>query len=204
MRQVASTLIRLNLDTRSAHAAVDRLWLDLVAGERTTEADYRERLVRAYGFEAPLEAALAYTPQLQELVGVSHRFRSGLLAQDLLNLGVAAYDLASLPQCAIAPFTSTSEGLGWLYMHERATLIHGTVCGALLERLPHLAHAVSYLCAHSGNIGARWDELGEMFERLARTPAIYDRISSAARDAFDAAIAWYGTGDERASVSLRG
>ena len=203
MRQVASTLIRLNLDTRSAHRAVDRLWLDLIAQERTSEADYRERLVRAYGFEAPLEAALAYTPKLQELVGISHRFRSGLLAQDLLNLNVTAYDLASLPQCGIAPFTSISEALGWLYVHERATLIHGTVCGTLLERLPHLAHAVSYLCANSGNIGARWDELGEMFERLARTPSIYDRISTAARDAFEVAIAWFGNANEEA-VSSRG
>ena len=202
MRQVASTLIRLNLDTRNLHPAVDRFWLDLVAGQ-TTEADYLERLCRAYGFEAPLEAALAYTPRMQELVGVSHRFRSGMIAQDLLNLGLPASELARLPQCAIAPFASVSEALGWLYVHERATLIHGTVCTALLERMPHLAHASSYLCAHSGNIGSRWDELGETLERLARTPTIYERISRAAIDAFHVAIDWFDE-SERASAISRG
>ena len=138
-----------------------------------------------------LEAALAYTPRMQELVGVSHRFRSGMIAQDLLNLGLPANELARLPQCAIAPFASVSEALGWLYVHERATLIHGTVCSALLEALPHLAHASSYLCAHSGNIGSRWDELGETLEKLARTPTIYERISRAAIDAFHVAMEWF-------------
>jgi heme oxygenase len=201
MRQVATTLIRLNLDTRDLHPSIDRFWLALIDKPTTTEAEYREHLERAYGFEAPIEAALAYTHRLQELVGVTHRFRSGLIAQDLLNLGVPAQKLASLPQAAVAPFSSISEALGWLYVHERATLIHGTVCGVVLDRLPHLAHASSYLCAHSGHIGSRWDELGETLDALARTPMIYQRISRAAVDAFETAIAWYGVDVAKRSAS---
>src|SRR5690348_7828038 len=116
---MASTLLtRLDMETRSYHADADGVWLDVLAGTVTVER-YRELLARVYGFEAPLEAALAYTPHLPTLIDLRRRMRSGLLAQDLLALGMKPAQLAMVQQCMIAPFRGAAEALGWLYVHAR-------------------------------------------------------------------------------------
>src|SRR5262249_21638157 len=89
VRQVSKTLVRLNVETRCFHAIADAPWLELAApGHRPTRLEYVQQLVAAYGFDAPLEAALAYTPHLDGFVDLHRRFRSGLIAADLIALGV--------------------------------------------------------------------------------------------------------------------
>ncbi|HEY5927923.1 MAG TPA: hypothetical protein VIV11_39825, partial [Kofleriaceae bacterium] len=56
-------LNRLDMETRDQHADVDGYWLDLMASGVTRE-QYMTVLTKIYGFEAPIESALAYTPQL--------------------------------------------------------------------------------------------------------------------------------------------
>src|SRR5438093_1431948 len=94
----SKALLVLNLETRPHHAIADAGWLGLL--ERTMRRrDYVDQLLATYGFEAPLEAALAYTPHLRSVIDLRARSRAGLLAQDLLALGFSAAGLATVPQC---------------------------------------------------------------------------------------------------------
>lgn len=202
MRQVSKALVRLNVETRGFHAAADAPWLDLVAPGRTvTRLDYVSQLVLAYGFDAPLEAALAYTPHLEPFVELHPRFRCGLLAQDLLSLGVSPGQMAGLRQCMIAPFASVAEAFGWLYVHERSTLLHEGIGCELASRLPEVAGAMSALHAHDGRVGGLWDDFGQALDRVARTSHIEDRVVAAAVDAFRTLGVWHRRTDGMAPLS---
>lgn len=113
MHQVASILMRLNMATQMWHPEADEPWLRLLdAG--VTKSDYLAQLVRMYGFEAPLEGACAYTPQLGRVVELRQLTRAGFIAQDLLELGLRPVDLAAIPQCfSITPFHDVAEAMGW-------------------------------------------------------------------------------------------
>jgi len=150
-----------------------------------------QQLVASYGLDAPLEAALAYTPHLEGFITVAPRFRSGLLAQDLLALGLSPSTIAGLRQCMIAPFANVAEACGWLYVHERATLLYDTVRIELIDRLPEVAEATSALHIHDGWIGVMWDELGETLDEIGCSASVEDRIIRAALEAFRTTLGWY-------------
>jgi heme oxygenase len=198
MRQIASLLVRLNLETRSFHAEADRLWLELVGDHRVpSRQDYMHALVRAYGFDAPLEAALRYTPHVTTLVDMTGRYRSGLIAQDLLTLGVAPAQVASIPQLMIAPFANLAEALGWLYVHERATLTHEAVRHVICDRVPGLVNACAYLSAYEGVVGARLDAFAQRLDQLTKTRAVADRVVTAAMEGFRRALQWIHAEDSQ-------
>jgi heme oxygenase len=189
MHPVSHMLIRLDLETRAYHPAADRAWLEVLDRE-VTPSEYAVRLMRVFGFEAPIEAALAYTPHLTTLVELRPRFRSGLIAQDLLVLGRKPGQLATLPQCMVAPFRGIAEGLGWLYVMERATLLHRAVRAWIITNRPDLEDATSYLSAYDGVVGMRREELGRLLDQFARTAAVQHQVLTAAHDAFRCALAW--------------
>jgi len=193
-------LVRLDVETRAFHAEAEAPWLELVAAHRHVgRYDYVEQLVAAYGFDAPLEAALAYTPHLAAFVDVGARFRSGLITQDLMTLGLTPSAVAGLRQMMIAPFASVAEAMGWLYVHQRATLLFESLRDALVERVPEVAAATSALCIHAGKTAAMWDALGPPLDHVARTTAIEDRVVYAAHDAFRSLVTWH----RRPSVTAR-
>jgi heme oxygenase len=195
MQQLPTALLRLNLATHPLHASADRHWVELVAGKQVpTRREYMYALVKTYGFEAPLEAALRYTPGFTELVGTG-RDRSGLLAQDLLRLGLTPGQVACTPQLVIAPFAGVAEALGWLYVHERATIKHERVRVELERRAPAFSGATAYLGAYAGAIGVRLDELGRLLDSYATEPAITERMLEAASDAFTALLGWLDATD---------
>jgi heme oxygenase len=194
VRQLSKTLVRLNLETRAFHADADGPWLELVAD--ANRVAYIDHLARCYGLDASLEAALAYTPHLASFIDLHRRFRAGYIAEDLLNLGVRPGVVSAVRQAMIAPFANVAEALGWLYVHERSTLVHDSVRSALLERLPELAFATSYLRRNAGHVGVLWEELGEAIDQVARTTAIEDCIVTAAIDASRTAVHWYRRSDQ--------
>lgn len=180
-------LARLDVETRPYHASADGVWRDLTDGS-ATPAMYMHHLVRVYGFEAPLEAALAYTPGLSHQIEVRSRVRSGFIVRDLLELGISAAQIAELPQCMIAPFASVTEALGWMYVSERAALRHDAVRRHLVAQYPQLAGATTYLAAASDE---RWKEFAGALEPYVRTRAQQRQVLSGAQDAFRCVIEWF-------------
>jgi heme oxygenase len=198
MQRLSRTLIQLNLATQEHHVAADAPWLELLV-PTVTKRQYIEHLVKVYGFEAPLEAALRYTPGLSALVDLRSRVRSGLIVQDLMRLGLGAGRIAALGQ-RFMTFSSTIDALGWIYVAERATLLHGAIRRYLTLRLPELGCASSYLSAYDGVAGDRWSDLGNALETVSRGPAAKHQLARAAHDGFLAFCAWFDGGTALRSV----
>ncbi|NVB78167.1 MAG: biliverdin-producing heme oxygenase [Kofleriaceae bacterium] len=192
-------LVRLDVATRVHHPEADAPWLDLMARE-PTRTRYIDLLVATYGFEAPIEASLSLTPQVASVVDLRHRSRTGAIVQDLLALGMTPSKIARLPQCSrVVPFRDSGEALGWLYVVERATLLHEAILRYVQGRLPYV-YAWSYLNSYDGRAGLRWQEFGRMLDEVATTPAITEQILAGARAAFACHLDWHAA----KSVALAG
>ncbi len=200
MLAMSPTLTGVDQRTRAHHGAADAPWSALLSADvRTT--DYVHQLIITYGFEAPLECAFAYTPNLAHVVDLRDRARSGLLLEDLLELGYASSQLARLPQCfSIAPFEDVAEALGWLYVVERPTLQHSSVRRHLLQRFPDLRTRCRYLAAAGSVAAARWQAFGVALDRFATTDAIADRVALAANHAFRRWLDWVAMNERERSA----
>lgn len=182
----------LDMETREYHADVDRYWLDLMASGVTRDS-YKAQLIRIYGFEAPVESALSYTPNLV-IVDRRERTRTGLIAQDLIALGVTPHRIAALAQCTrIGPFSDPAEALGWKYVIERPTQLHSAIKRNVLSRVPDIASACSYLSAYEGIAADRWQQFGLLLDEVAQRPGAGERIVSAAQEAFVCMKDWFHT-----------
>ena len=182
-------LARLDGATRDSHAELDAYWLDLMAQAVTTDR-YREQLVRVYGFEAPLESALAYTPNF---VVADRRdlTRSGLIVQDLIALGMKPAAASRLPQCMnIEPFRDANEALGWWYVSERQSQLYNGIKRHLVSRFPELAQACAFLASYDGVAAARWQQLGTVLDAQAWKHG-HEPFVTAAKTAFECARRWF-------------
>ena len=189
---------RLNAETRIHHADAD-LDLDALFRGDVTATHYLVFLIRTYGFEAPLESAVALTPRLEHVLEARVRARAGHLARDMMALSMRPHEVADLPLCTTIPqFRSMSEALGWLYVVERMTLAHNVIRRHLMTRLPiEMETASAYLSCYDGVVGKRWQELGSALDEVCSHPAIAERVVAAAGDAFRARRMWSST-DHRA------
>jgi heme oxygenase len=182
-------LARLDAATREFHAVVDEQWLDLLASGVTRER-YKQHLIRVYGFEAPLESALAYTPNLV-VADRMDRTRSGLIAQDLLALGVSPAKVTALPHCKVGQFADPAEALGWKYVIERPTQLHASIKRNILTQLQDSANACAYLSAYGNLAGARWQQLGALLDDVSTRAGAAERMAGAAHAAFACMVDWY-------------
>jgi heme oxygenase len=182
---------RLNVETRRHHAEADTDF-DILFLEDTSAQHYMVFLMRVYGFDVPLEAALATTPNLELMLDLSERRKTHYLVKDVLSLGLRSHDLEGIATClAIPQFRGAAEALGWMYVVERATLAHCVIRRHLLTRLPReMGCASQYLRSYEGVLGTRWRSFGAVLDDVARQPAIADRIVTAANEAFRAQRRW--------------
>lgn len=182
---------RLNAETRVHHADADAELDALFRGD-VTATHYLVFLMRAYGFEAPVESAVAMTPRLEPVLDPRPRARAGFLARDMMALSLRAAEVAELPLCLTIPqFRSVAEALAWIYVVERMTLAHNVIRRHLMTRLPiEMEIASSYLSAYDGVAGKRWQELGAALDDVASHPAIADRVVAAAGEAFRCRRLW--------------
>jgi heme oxygenase len=184
--------MKLNMATRHSHAEVDEPWLDLLR-PTVTRADYLGQLVRTYGFVAPFEGACKYTPDLARVLDVQQT-RAGLIAQDLLALGLSPSQVASVPQChSITTFRSVAEALGWSYAIERSTLLQDGIRRHLLELLPEVEPACTYLASYDGRIGEQWQTFARLLDRVGAKHGAADEIIAAAHAGFDTVKTWFRT-----------
>lgn len=190
MQSVSGLLTKLNLATRHLHADVDDPWLDLLRAD-VTLPDYSSQLVRTYGLIAPFESACKYTPGVARMLDYRQLLRAGLIARDLLGLGMTPSELSRIPTCpAITMFRDASEAFGWLYVVERSTLLQDGVRRHLVQRLPAVAHACAYLGAYEGHINDHWLSFGRQLDRIAADQHSEADILAAAEAAFRHTREW--------------
>ncbi len=182
---------RLNQETSVFHGDADRD-LDTLFRPTVTVDEYRDYLIRAYGFEAPLESALSLSSALDMMLDLRGRARAGLIAQDLMRLGMRPSAVAELPLCLTVPqFRGTAEALGWMYVAERAALAHAIIRRHLMTCMPEaMVKASSYLQSAGGLLGTRWREFGAALDEIAQHPAVAERIVASANEAFRCQRRW--------------
>lgn len=189
----------LDAATRDYHAGVDVPWRALLRTEPTAY-DYQSLLVQAYGFEAPVEAALALTPRLGVMIDLRARARSSWIIQDLLALGLRPAKLARLPQCTqVLPFRDPAEALGWLYVVERSTMHHRSLADRIAATLP--AAPRTYLTADG--FDHRRSDVAVALEQITADAAEGERVIAAAREAFEVQREWFEADVRVSSPNLR-
>jgi heme oxygenase len=192
MLEPSATLARLDAATRDFHGELDGYWLDLMA-QGVTRERYEAQLMRLFGFEAPLEAALAYTPGF----AVADRrdlTRSGLIVQDLIAMGMRPAMASRLPQCdEIASFRDPIEALGWWYVSERQSQLYQSIKRHLVARIPDVAKACAFLSSYDGVAAARWQQLGTVLDQQAWKHG-HEGLVEAATAAFECARRWFRGG----------
>lgn len=191
MSEPNSVLMQLNRATRRWHADVDEPWLELLR-PNVSRADYLAQLVRTYGFVAPFESACMYTPNLGTFIASRHLVRAGLIAHDLLALGLSPAQVASIPHCdAITTYRDPAEALGWLYVVERSTLLHGALRRHLTVELPEVHHACAYLTADESRATDNWLSLGRTLDRVDDQGELARDVLGAAHEGFDCVRQWF-------------
>ncbi len=196
VREVSSVLSELDVATRHWHAAVDEPWLDLLR-PTVSRADYVAQLRRVYGFVAPFESACKYTPGLERVLDVRRTSRAGLIAQDLLALGLSPGQVANVEQCfSITTFEDVAEALGWVYVVERSSLLQGNIRRHLLERLPGIEKSCTYLTVYDGSIGEHRAAFGRTLDRIGAQAA---DIIDGAHAAFACVRRWFGLDAKRSA-----
>ncbi len=198
-------LTRLNDETQVHHADADSDVDRYLFCDGVSSIEYRTYLARVYGFLAPLEAALAMAPDIEQIIDVRGRAKAALVAHDLLALGLTMTEVNELPQCLSIPtFRGPAAALGWMYVAERPLLASAVIRGHLSTYLPNeMAAASAYLMCYAGQVGGMWRGLGEAIDRVASTSVIADRIIVAAHDAFRAQHRWRTHDLQRAAAGIR-
>jgi heme oxygenase len=185
---VSVTLTRLEIATRPWQVAVDSTW-HVLRRPAVTRADYLDALLRTFGFIAPLESACKYTAGIERWLPGPFT-RAGMIAQDLVALGMVPSLMTRVPQCEeITTFRSVSEALGWLYVVKRAATVYEGLRSHLIARVPNLESGCSFLAATEGIANARLASFAVVVERVAAAEGPSE-IVSAACDAFACARRW--------------
>jgi heme oxygenase len=171
-----TTLALLDRETRSFHAEADRDWHRLLRVGQTTRDDYTRQLIATYGFESPFEAACSRTPGVGHAIDLRGRWRSGLIAQDLLAMGCTADEVTNIRCLSLAAFQDAAEALAWMYVVERPSLTHADIREELTSRFVDLARATSYLGAYEGTESKRWAELGIALDHFCVSEKVCKRV----------------------------
>jgi heme oxygenase len=179
---------RLDARTRGASRISDIRWSTLAA---TASVDrYRNHLIDVYGFEAAVEAAIVYSPDFATVVDRRPYTRSGLVAADLLTLGLTPVEIANLAQYAITPFAGPATALGWWYVLDRSTRQFAEWQARLAIQMPG-CDAFAYLGMHRRNAIEEWNELCALLDRTVTSLEMEADVITAAADALDSEHAWY-------------
>lgn len=198
-RGAMSVRQRLTSELRDHEWRLDTVLVNRLT--RPTTASYRGYLCDVYSLIVPLERAMVLAGGL-EVSFVRPRIRSGLIASDLLALGLS-HDIYPLlaRRFAFAPFTSRVEALGWLYVLERFVRVHGTLVDSLREAMPReLAVASRYLCCYDD---ALWTQLLARIEACSGFGQDGTNVITTIRDATTHVCGWLQTPRGEAVLTQR-
>ena len=176
----STTLARLTVETAAAHSQIDEALVGPL--DFPTAAGYRRFLCVLYGFQAPLEAAVVMTPNI-DLDFAHERCRAPRIAADLLSLGLTRREFGLLARRqAIGPFANPAEALGWLYTTERLSLQIEALRLRITHEMPVVFTLASqFISSYQSVADIRWRHYGIVLDRIAREHGA-DAIVGAARE----------------------
>ena len=167
--------------------------------------DYRDLIVRLYGFYQPLDRAIgrAILCGAACTAGYDYAERAGYLAQDLTDLGLSAEAIEESPRCSEAfDIVSPASLGGILYVIEGATLggarIDRAACRLLAREDPAGRRFWSWCRAVGGN---RWPMINRYLEDLEAEGAAVRDLRAGARDTFRLLADWLAPLDRPQSLA---
>jgi len=187
-------LARLKSETRLQHEQLEAT-VDLF-NRVTSLADYRDLLMRLWGFYAPLEQRIERTSASSTpALSWPMRQKAPLLQRDLLALGLNAQAMAQLPQVSSAqlpPLESAAATWGCLYVLEGATLGGAVIARHLQQTFGlHAQNGAAFYNAYGQSIGPMWKSFGEaLSEFVIATASDEDEIIRTAGLTFESLRAW--------------
>jgi heme oxygenase (biliverdin-IX-beta and delta-forming) len=185
-------LTKLREHTRAAHTALEGK-LDWAAICRDPDS-YRNMLARFYGFVSPWEASVR--EQIKDPLLAKEfdsRWKSGLLANDLLALGCSSEKLAEIERMPDHRFVYGSEAalLGAAYVMEGSTLGGQMISRMLAERLNLSEHnGCSYFSSYRAHVGAMWKRFGELLRQRLVNETEKENATASAVQTFAAMDEW--------------
>jgi heme oxygenase len=186
----SSTLARLALETGRTHIRIEEALIGPLDFPST--AGYRRFLCLLYGFQAPLETALAVTPEVDTDFVIS-RAKAGRIASDLLSLGLTRHEHHLLARRqTIGPFENAAQAYGWMYATERLMLQVEAMRFRIESEMPvviSLANQFLYTCANNAEL--RWRQFGMLLDRVvARKQHDIEEIVASARVSVESLYGW--------------
>lgn len=169
-------LTRLFAESRAHQTIADADGIELA------RIDYPRYLVRRYGFEAPLESALAVTPGITQVIDLQPRQQCRMIVDDLVALGLPLARVLEIPHADVHAFGDIRDALGWLYVSDRSAAAHDRIVQNLAR--PSVSWARDAVAAR--------DAIGHALEAVARTPQDEVRVVDAAIRAFEHQHRWLG------------
>jgi heme oxygenase len=176
----------LHTATAVFHAVADA---DLIQACRSVTG-YRDYLVRSYGFEVGVEAALAATPGVSDQIDLAARSRIAALRSDLETLGFEPPEVDEIPRWTQrSHFDEPVEALGWMFVLDRRTVAPGIAARELGRDRPMIGKAMAYFT----KLVARptWSQLVSALEHVEADPRASIRLLDAASEGFRVRRAWF-------------
>jgi heme oxygenase len=171
--------------------------------EPPTRDNYRRWLSDIYGYLVAFEAKFAFAASI-ELAFIQKRIRSGLIASDLLALGLDAGEFTRLAQrCSVPDFEHPLDALGWLLVVERIVSQGSPLRKRLQMYIPReLATAGSFLRTYENVALERSAELNGVLARWVALDTDVHRLNAALAAAMTAYEAWMAGAEAISSVEV--
>lgn len=156
-------------------------------------AEYRDLLVRFYGFVAAIEPLIFDNLPTSHQPVLAHRLKADLLVQDLVALGMDVSAVSHISRCDDLPqLDSFPHQMGALYVMEGSTLGGRVISKRLQERFgATVENKLNYYQAYGDNTGAEWKAfqtfMGKQFDEHGDGMAT---VIAAANATFTALYHW--------------
>jgi len=162
-----SFIQNLRKHTAVSHKKLEENYLSkMILNERVTLIDYQNYLSALYGVTLGCENSVF--PHIKHIItDLDQRYRSQLIAQDLLATGFSAQQIAALPVYRFA-FSSAASYLGAMYVLEGSTL-GGRVLYKHINKTLGLTpeNGCGYFWGYGEQTGTMWKSFISSFTQFA-------------------------------------
>jgi len=188
-------MTRLRNETRIQHVRIEQSpQLRRLFDDDYALQEYRNLLIKLYGFYQAIENALFADDWLVRQPALVQRQKSGLLIRDLQALALNHQTITQLPKCAALPqIDNLAQRMGALYVLEGATLGGQFIRQRLLQHFGfQILPALNFYSGYHEKTGAQWRIFGRLMTDYYTTGLLIpsDDIVVAACETFQAMTDW--------------
>ena len=186
-----SILERLKSGTYARHVAIESR--TVLLNKDLSHSNYSLCLQRFLGYYSPLETRLLESPVWHEIeFTYADRYKTPLVLQDLLALGMSQDALAAIPQCTALPdLTTAAQLLGCLYVIEGATLGGQIISKHLSSTLGvSTVSGCAFFAGYGKHTGSKWKAFGACLTAFTTQTGCDDEIIASANKTFQTLDCW--------------